>query len=344
MTGTAAAQCALLETDRRGVITYGNDAVPLVTGFQPADLVGRHLSRLGGRAARAQVGRCLARAATGGADRVEVWQVRKDGSGFRAGWVVVARPGAGPGRDGFSVVIHELAPTGRRRHRRGSPAATGPRPGTGWRAPAREEVAAAERHRLARDLHDSISPVLYSIGLGSRTARQLLDQAPQQAHEPIDRILRLTETGLAELRALIFGLRPQALAEEGLVAALATQAAALRTGYGVATRLLLDPEPAAAVEVKVVLYLAAQEAMQNIARHARARTVTVRLRDGPTHLVLEIIDDGVGFDPAQPFPGQLGLVSMRERVEEVGGVLEVSSAPGRGTRVRARTPPRPVSG
>jgi PAS domain S-box-containing protein len=328
MIHTAGAGCALLETDRSGRITRGNDLVPRMTGFQPAELIGRHLSGLGGDGSGPEVEQSLARAAAGGADRIEGWQVRKDGSRFWAGWVIVARPAVGAVADGFSVVIHDLTPANR----------PGAADGAHLWATARDQVTAEERHRLARELHDSVSQVLYSIGLGSRAARQLLDRAPQKAYEPIDYILQLTETGLAEIRALIFELRPQALAEEGLVAALTKQTAALRAGYGVATRYLLDREPSVPLEVKMALYRVSQEAMQNIARHAGARNVTVRLADGTTELVLEVTDDGVGFDPDQPFPGHLGLASMRKRVADVGGALEIGSTPGHGTRIRARIP------
>lgn len=325
--------CALLRTDRAGLITGGNAAVPRLTGYQPAELVGRHLSVLGAAEGGPEVGAALARAAVHGAERVEGWQVRKDGSWFWAGWVVVA--GAETGLPGFSVVVHDLTPVdGNRRAREGD--GSGPKASL-WTT-ARDNVASEERHRLARELHDSISQVLYSIGLGARTARQALDRAPQEAYEPIDYILQLTETSLAEMRALIFELRPRALAEEGLVAALIKQTAALRTGYDVITHHQLGREPSVGLDVKVALYRVAQEAMQNIARHAHARNVTVRLAESPTELVLEITDDGVGFDPAQPFPGHLGLASMRKRIADVGGVLEIASTPGQGTRVVARAP------
>lgn len=330
-----APSCGLLETDAAGVITGGNGAVARLTGYQPAELVGRHLSVLAAGSGGPELEPALARAAVHGAERVEGWQVRKDGSWFWAGWVVVARSADGPARRGFRVVIHDLTPVDGN-HRGGD--GNGSAPGANLWATARDNVASEERHRLARELHDSISQVLYSIGLGARTARALLDRAPQRAYEPIDYILQLTETSLAEMRALIFELRPQALAEEGLVAALVKQTAALRTGHDVVTHHQLGPEPSVGMDVKVALYRVSQEAMQNIARHAHARNVTVRLAESPTELVLEIIDDGVGFDPAQPFPGHLGLASMRKRIADIGGVLEVASAPGQGTRIHVRAP------
>ena len=205
-------------------------------------------------------------------------------------------------------------------------------------AAAQEKAALEERQRLARELHDSVSQALYGIALGARTARQALDEAPEQVEQPIGYILQLAEAGLADMRALIFELRPQALAEEGLVAALHKQVAALNARHGIATFADLGDEPSGALQVKQTLYRIAQEALQNIARHAQASRVTVRLSRTSTALALEISDDGTGFDPGASFPGHLGLRSMRERITEIGGVLDLVSAPGEGTRVRARAP------
>lgn len=205
-------------------------------------------------------------------------------------------------------------------------------------AAAQEKAALEERQRLARELHDSVSQALYGIALGARTAREALEFAPERADQPIGYILQLADAGLADMHALIFELRPQALAEEGLVAALHKQLAALQARHGVATHAELGPEPGGALRVKQALYRIAQEALQNIARHAQASRVTIRLDTLPDVLALEISDDGRGFDPSASFPGHLGLRSMRERIAEIGGVLDLSSAPGKGTRIRARAP------
>jgi signal transduction histidine kinase len=205
-------------------------------------------------------------------------------------------------------------------------------------AAAQEKATQEERQRLARELHDSVSQALYGIALGARTARQTLRRAPEQADQSLTYILSLAETGLADMRALIFELRPQALAEEGLVVALHKQLAALRARHGLVTEAELGSEPAGTLAVKQTLYRVAQEALQNVARHARARRVTVRLSASSTALELEISDDGSGFDPRAEFPGHLGLRSMRERVSEIGGVLNLTSEPGKGTTVRVRVP------
>ncbi|HZC26479.1 MAG TPA: GAF domain-containing sensor histidine kinase [Actinopolymorphaceae bacterium] len=213
---------------------------------------------------------------------------------------------------------------------------------------AQEKAALEERQRLARELHDSVSQALYGIALGARTARQALDDGRDlgvsgldehvQIDQPIAYILQLAEAGLADMRALIFELRPQALAEEGLVAALGKQLAALQARHGVRTYADLGREPGAGLKVKQALYRIAQEALQNIARHAQASRVTMRLSGSSTVLALEISDDGTGFDATASFPGHLGLRSMRERIAEIGGVLDLTSAPGKGTQIKVRAP------
>lgn len=201
-------------------------------------------------------------------------------------------------------------------------------------------AALEERQRLARELHDSVSQALYGIALGARTARALLDRDAPRAAEPIDYVLSLADAGLAEMRALIFELRPESLATEGLVAALDKQVAALRARHGIAVHATLCDEPAVPLELKEPLYRIAQEALHNTVKHARARLVELRLTCTDDEIVLQVTDDGAGFDPAADYPGHLGLRSMRERAAALGGTLEIVSAVGQGSRVCVRVPRR----
>ncbi len=195
-----------------------------------------------------------------------------------------------------------------------------------------------ERQRIARELHDSVSQALYGIGLGARTARAQLDRDPRQAVEPVEYVLSLAEAGLAEMRALIFELRPDALAQEGLVSALGKRAAALRSRYGIEVETDLGREPRLSLEVKEALYRVAQEALNNVIKHARARRVAVQLVEEGGGILLSVEDDGVGFVPQGEYPGHIGLHTMRERMEEIAGALSIESAPGQGTRLHARVP------
>jgi PAS domain S-box-containing protein len=200
------------------------------------------------------------------------------------------------------------------------------------------KAALEERQRLARELHDSVSQALFGIGLGARTARTLLDRDPAKAAEPLDFVITLAEAGLTEMRALIFELRPDALETEGLVRLLEQQSAALRSRHGLAVATAFGPEPEASMPIKEMLYRIAQEALHNTTKHARAQNVTLSLRQDAEGIVLEVTDDGVGFDPSALFPGHLGLRSMRERANRHGGAIEIWSAPGGGTRTRVFTP------
>src|SRR5258707_6456261 len=140
------------------------------------------------------------------------------------------------------------------------------------------------------------------------------------------------------MRALILELRPESLEAEGLVAVLDKQVVALRTRHPLPIDTDLGEEPAASGDVKQTVYRIAQEALHNAVKHARATRAELTLRATPEELELAVRDDGVGFDPNGSFPGHLGLRSMRERAATLGGTLEIESAPGGGTTVRARIP------
>jgi signal transduction histidine kinase len=185
-------------------------------------------------------------------------------------------------------------------------------------------------------LHDSVSQALYGISLGAHTARAALARGSEYVAEPLDYVLSLAEAALAEMRALIFELRPESLEAEGLVSALSKQAAALRARHELIVSTELCDEPDLALHIKQELYRIAQEAMHNTVKHARASQVALRLAQVDDEVVLEVRDDGVGFDTSATFPGHLGLHSMRERVANMGGTFEIGSDPGAGTRIRVQ--------
>ena len=195
-----------------------------------------------------------------------------------------------------------------------------------------------ERQRLARELHDSVSQVLYSIGLGAKAARAALAHDPARLNEALDYVDHLAEAGQVEMRALIFELRPESLRNDGLVAALEKQAAVLRTRHQIAVQAQLCPEPAVSMVVKEALYRVSQEAIHNIIKHANATQVTLAMECSKNEICLEVSDNGCGFDPLAGYPGHLGLQSMRERATRCKGHLTIESAPDRGTRIRLVIP------
>ncbi len=202
---------------------------------------------------------------------------------------------------------------------------------------AQQSASLLERHRLSRELHDSVSQALYGIALGARTARELVDRDASRAAQPLDYVMSLAEAGLAEMRALIFELRPDSLEAEGLVVALRKQIAATAARYSISIESDLEEEPDLSLAEKEVCYRVAQEALHNVVKHARASTAAVCLKSAGGHATVEVRDDGVGFDASASFPGHLGLKSMAERAASVGADLRLESKPGAGTTVRLNT-------
>jgi len=200
---------------------------------------------------------------------------------------------------------------------------------------AQRTASLEERQRLARELHDSVSQALYGIALGARTARTLLDRDPPAAVEPVDYVLSLADVGLAEMRALIFELRPESLESEGLNAAVRKQVEAVQARHGIQVDFQPCDELDLPLPVKEAVHRIAQESLHNVVKHSRAKKVNVTLASTATALQLEVADNGTGFDTAGDFPGHLGLRSMRERAEKLGGRVEISSHLHAGTRVIA---------
>ncbi|MGH2387655.1 MAG: histidine kinase [Chloroflexota bacterium] len=207
-----------------------------------------------------------------------------------------------------------------------------------------------ERTRLARDLHDSVTQSLFSLNLAARAATN-----PRTRTDParLDRALTmvgdLAQSSLSEMRALLFELRPAQLQGEGLLVALRNHAVAMEERTGLTVLVDLPDICALPAGHEDVLYRVAQEALANVARHARARRAVVRLRLVPGWVELTIEDDGVGVAPGtdlSPEPenaaGRYGIRGMRERVVGLGGRLTVQSGSAAGaeigTSVTARLP------
>ena len=204
---------------------------------------------------------------------------------------------------------------------------------------AHSKAALEERQRLSRDLHDSVSQVLYGIALGATTTRRLLDEAPEKAAGPLDYVLGLADAGLAEMRALIFDLRPESLETEGLVAALEKQAAYLRARHNIDVNVEMCCEPNLPIDIKETVYHIAQEALHNTVKHSKATTVRLCLEgDETTHLTLRLQDNGIGFNADCSFQDNRGLKSMHVNASRLGGTLHIESVPGGGTHAWVHIP------
>jgi signal transduction histidine kinase len=193
---------------------------------------------------------------------------------------------------------------------------------------SRELTVVEERNRLARDLHDSVVQTLFGLSLAAEAARN-------GASEQIDAVNELAKNALAELRSIVFELRPADLAAEGLVPTLVKHAEVLRRVFGQDIEVQelsarsLDPS------VELELFRIVQEALSNALKHAQASKVQVVVDLDAVPARIEVNDDGQGFDPdAVPLRARhLGLLSMEERAGAIGGTLRIDSAPGRGTHV-----------
>jgi signal transduction histidine kinase len=203
-----------------------------------------------------------------------------------------------------------------------------------------EELAIMkERNRLARDLHDSVTQSLYSLTLFTQAARERASAGDlAQSERSLARIADTAGQALKEMRLLVYELRPPTLEERGLVEALEQRLDMVERRSGVRTRLIIEAEEDFRLPeyVEDELYHIGQEALNNALKHAQATSLTVRLAKAQEsqRVELEVSDDGRGFDiDATKGNAGLGLMSIGERVENLRGVLELTSAPGKGTSV-----------
>ena len=210
---------------------------------------------------------------------------------------------------------------------------------------ARLQGSEQERSRLARELHDSVAQALYGIALGTRAARAQLSRDPARASENLDYAVQLADGAASEMKALLFALRPDALEEGGLTAALARLSEMLTLRYHLKSTLDAPLEPALVAEQKGALYRIAQEAVHNAVKHAQATAVNLSLLQEERGWRLQVQDDGKGFDPGSVRGGTLGLKSMHERAAGMGAQLDLHSAPQGGTTVSVCLPAtRPAAG
>jgi signal transduction histidine kinase len=208
---------------------------------------------------------------------------------------------------------------------------------------AQQVAATAERSRLARELHDSVTQSLYSVMLfAEASARSLANQEIAEASDYMKELRDTAQEALREMRLLIFELRPPALEKHGLVAALHTRLNAVEGRGGMKSALHVSDDRRAEQLPPVMqeeLYQIVREALNNVIRHAHAQRVEVGIAFAERTIQLEVTDDGIGFAPVSADESSgLGLRGMRERVQRIGGTLEISSENGKGTRVTVQVP------
>ena len=199
-----------------------------------------------------------------------------------------------------------------------------------------------ERQRLARSLHDAVNQSLFSAGLIAEVLPRLWDRDQELARESLENLRRLTRGAMAEMRALLAELRPSTLTDSDLGDLLRLLGNALSGRINIPVDVTVTQEFFLPAEVQIAFYRMCQEALFNIAKHAKASKVEINLKQEGAIIEMRIRDDGQGFDPSQTFSGHYGLSMMRERAEAVGALFSVTSQPGHGTELTihwTKTPP-----
>jgi signal transduction histidine kinase len=202
---------------------------------------------------------------------------------------------------------------------------------------SRENAALEERNRLARNLHDSVSQLLYSLTLMAGSTKKMLERGHEldAIKHSVDRLGDTAHQALKEMRLLLYELRPAVLDSEGLVVALQHRIETVEERLGVKVDLQASELPELANTIEDALYHIALEALNNIVKHSESKIANIKLSYKNGNLVMKISDEGVGFDTNQPHRG-LGLINMQERGQMLGGEVVIDSKPGKGTRVTAK--------
>jgi PAS domain S-box-containing protein len=207
---------------------------------------------------------------------------------------------------------------------------------------AQELAVLEERQRLARNLHDAVNQSLFSAGLIAEVLPRLWERDQDEARRSLEDLRRLTRGAMAEMRALLAELRPSTLTDSDLGDLLHLLGNALSGRINITVVVTVPGEVTLPAEIQVAFYRICQEALNNVAKHAKASRVEIDLKQERAVIEMRIRDDGLGFDPKKTLSGHYGLSMMYERSEAAGAELSVTSQPGHGTELKIRwnkTPP-----
>jgi PAS domain S-box-containing protein len=201
---------------------------------------------------------------------------------------------------------------------------------------AEEMAVIGERHRLARELHDAVTQTLFSASLIADVLPRIWERSPETGAAKLEELRELTRGALAEMRTLLLELRPATLTESSLTELLQQLAAAVIGRSRLQVDVVVEGERPLPPETQVALYRIAQEALNNIVKHAGASQVTINLNFLPDCVEMVVVDNGRGFDPTAVSIHSLGLGIMRERAAKINASLQVESIVGEGTTIRVR--------
>ncbi len=196
-------------------------------------------------------------------------------------------------------------------------------------------IVLAERQKLVRDLHDSVTQKLYGLVALTEAAKAGLEVGSTETMvQVLPRIGENARQALKEMRLFLYGLQPVNIERDGLISVLHQRLAAVEGRADIKVRFISDDNISLPIEKQVALYFIAQEALNNVLKHAKASSVTIHLIETRANIALEIADDGCGASPAQLKGSGMGIKNMYYRATQVGGKLKIDSAPGKGTRIK----------
>ncbi len=201
---------------------------------------------------------------------------------------------------------------------------------------AQELAALEERQRLARDLHDSVNQTLWTASMLSDVIPALWEQDPENGRNSLEKLRRLNQAALAEMRALLLELRPAAIITSNLGDLIEQLSAAVMSRKNIHIQLQLEGEAQLEPRIQIAIYRIAQEALNNIVKHSQATAVSIELNYDEQQVNLFISDNGSGFNLQNVRPSALGLQIMHERAEAIDAMLQISSAPTQGTKLFVR--------
>ena len=200
-------------------------------------------------------------------------------------------------------------------------------------AKAEENAVDAERRRLAHELHDAVTQLLYSVNLIASSLPAVWRRDPEQAERSTAELRRLTTGALAEMRTMLLELRPDTITRTELRVLLTQLADGISAQHDLDATVEVEVAGGLEPEIHLAVYRIAQEALNNVAKHADASTVTVRLAGSPEAVELTVIDDGRGFDASSVGGDSMGVAIMQERAAAIGATLQIAGEPGSGTTV-----------
>jgi PAS domain S-box-containing protein len=313
-------------TDADGQFTFLSEAIERMTGFSAGELVGQHFSVVVSPTTIATAGDAWSKLiADPSVEQVsELLLIRREGGETPVevhSIGILDENGDFGGIHGATRDISERERLQRELRRQ-----------------AGELAAGEERAHLARELHDSVTQALFSMSLVSRSVELLLDRDAEAARVQLSQLRELQREALAEMRALIFELRPGNLEQDGLTRALKTHTAALQGRIGLPVVVESAVEERLPLPVEETLYRIAQEALHNVIKHAGAHQVRVEIGRVRGGVRMRIVDDGRGFDPTSVPAGHLGLAGMGARAARIGSTFTCHSVPGRGTTIEVTVP------